>query len=83
VGKNTIVVFSAPLMTTIAELGSLITGEKAAAASGRQHHARPGASADFRTGTSAPGSGELEVKQASVPPGDGGVGGQVGVAEDG
>jgi hypothetical protein len=31
VGKNTIVVFPAPLMTTIAELGSFITGEKAAA----------------------------------------------------
>jgi hypothetical protein len=40
-------------------------------------------SAGFRTGTSAPGSGELEVELASVPPGDGGVGGQVGVAEDG
>ena len=44
-------------------------------------HAR--ANADFRTGTSALGSGEFEVEQASVPPGDGGVGGQVGFAEDG
>jgi hypothetical protein len=40
-------------------------------------------SADFRTGTSALGSGEFEVELASAPPGDGGVGGQVGVAEDG
>ena len=44
------------------------------------HHAT---SADFRTGTSALGSGEFEVELASVPPGDGGVGGQVGFAEDG
>ena len=29
------------------------------------------------------GSGEFEVELASVPPGDGSVGGQVGVAEDG
>ena len=40
-------------------------------------------SAGFRTGTLAPGSGEFEVELASVPPGDGGVGGQVGSAEDG
>ena len=40
-------------------------------------------SADFRTGISAPGSGEFEVELASAPPGDGGVGGQVGFAEDG
>jgi len=39
--------------------------------------------ADFRTGTSAPESGEFEVELASAPPGDGGVGGQVGVAQDG
>ena len=39
--------------------------------------------ADFRTGISAPGSGEFEVELASAPPGDGGVGGQVGFAEDG
>jgi hypothetical protein len=39
--------------------------------------------ADFRTGTSTLGSGEFEAELASVPPGDGGVGGQVGSAEDG
>ena len=44
---------------------------------------RSRANADFRTGTSAPGSGEFEVERASAPPGDGGVGGEVGVAEDG
>ena len=38
--------------------------------------------ADFRTGTSAPGSGEFEVKLTAAPPGNGGVGGQVGVAQD-
>jgi hypothetical protein len=31
VDKNTTVVFPAPLMTTIAELGSFLAGEKAAA----------------------------------------------------
>jgi hypothetical protein len=41
------------------------------------------ANADFRTGISALGSGEFEVELASAPPGDGGVGGQVGFAEDG
>jgi hypothetical protein len=40
-------------------------------------------SADFRTGTSALGLGEFEAELASAPPGDGGVGGQAGVAEDG
>jgi hypothetical protein len=40
-------------------------------------------SVDFRTGTLAPGSGEFEAELASAPPGDGGVGGQVGVAQDG
>ncbi len=40
-------------------------------------------SGDFRTGISALGSGELEAELASAPPGDGGVGGQAGVAEDG
>ena len=40
-------------------------------------------SADFRTATSALGSGEFEVELASVPPGDGGVGGEAGLAEDG
>jgi len=40
-------------------------------------------SANFRTGTSTLGSGEFEAELASVPPGDGGVGGQVGSAEDG
>ena len=40
------------------------------------------------TRTSAPvirplGSGKLEAELASAPPGDGGVGGQAGVAEDG
>ena len=44
---------------------------------------RATAYADFRTGISAPGSGEFEVELASAPPGDGGVGGQVGFAEDG
>ncbi len=34
VDKNTTVVFPAPLMTTIAELGSFLAGEKAAAAAG-------------------------------------------------
>ncbi len=48
-----------------------------------QDRSRVGANADFRTATSALGSGEFEVELASVPPGDGGVGGQVGVAEDG
>ena len=41
------------------------------------------ANADFRTATSALGSGEFEVELASVPPGDGGVGGEAGLAEDG
>src|ERR1035441_10030144 len=46
------------------------------------------ANADFRTGISAPGSGppgsaEFEMERASAPPGDGGVGGEAGVAEDG
>ena len=41
------------------------------------------ASAGFRTGLSALGSGELEAEVAAVPPGDGGVGGEAGVAEDG
>ena len=41
------------------------------------------ANVDFRTGTLAPGSGEFEAELASAPPGDGGVGGQVGVAQDG
>jgi 2-polyprenyl-3-methyl-5-hydroxy-6-metoxy-1,4-benzoquinol methylase len=41
------------------------------------------ANADFRTGTSTLGSSEFEAELASVPPGDGGVGGQVGSAEDG
>jgi hypothetical protein len=41
------------------------------------------ANADFRTGTSALGLGEFEAELASAPPGDGGVGGQAGVAEDG
>ena len=45
--------------------------------------ARPSTNADFRTGTSTLGSGEFEAELASVPPGDGGVGGQVGSAEDG
>jgi len=41
-------------------------------------------SADFRTAISALGlSGEFEVELASAPPGDGGVGGEAGVAEDG
>ena len=34
------------------------------------------ANADFRTGVSALGSGEFEVEPASVPPWDGGVGGE-------
>src|ERR1039457_691144 len=41
------------------------------------------ANADFRAATLAPGSGEFEAELASPPPGDGGVGGQAGVAEDG
>ena len=40
-------------------------------------------SADFRAASSALGSGEFEVELASAPPGDGGVGGKAGVAEDG
>ncbi|WP_300604302.1 hypothetical protein [Trebonia sp.] len=39
--------------------------------------------ADFRTGTWTLGSCELEAEVASAPPGDGGVVGQGGVAEDG
>jgi hypothetical protein len=39
--------------------------------------------ADFRTATSALGSGELEAELASTPPWDGGVVGEIGVAEDG
>ena len=42
-----------------------------------------GSNADFRAGTSAPGSGELESEVAAVPPGDGGVAGECGVAQDG
>jgi hypothetical protein len=41
------------------------------------------ANADFRTGTPALGSGEFEAELASVPPGDCGVGGEAGVAQDG
>src|ERR1039457_4691347 len=41
------------------------------------------ANADFRAATLAPGSGEFEAELTSAPPGDGGVGGQAGVAEDG
>ena len=65
---------------TVGEVLALLTGND-----------RPGielppasdANADFRTGTSTLGSGEFEVELASVPPGDGGVGGQVRSAEDG
>ena len=39
--------------------------------------------ADFRTGTSALGLSEVEAELASAPPGDGGVGGEAGLAEDG
>src|SRR5438105_1770523 len=41
--------------------------------------------ADFHAAISTPvsGSGELEVEAAVAPPGDGGVGGEVGVAEHG
>jgi hypothetical protein len=50
----------------------------------QSHRERPATpNADFRTGTSTLGSGEFEAELASVPPGDGGVGGQVGSAEDG
>jgi hypothetical protein len=42
-----------------------------------------GLSADFRTGTSALESGELEPELASAPPRDCGVVGQAGVAQDG
>jgi hypothetical protein len=49
----------------------------------RPPRSRRPANADFRTGTSALGSGEFEVEQSSVPPGHGGVGGQVGFTEDG
>lgn len=41
------------------------------------------ANADFRAGTSALGSGELEAELASVPPGDCGGIREPGVAEDG
>jgi phosphate transport system substrate-binding protein len=39
--------------------------------------------ADFRTGTPALRSGEFEAELASVPPGDCGVAGEAGLAEDG
>jgi sugar-specific transcriptional regulator TrmB/DNA-binding CsgD family transcriptional regulator len=54
----------------------------------RPHRVQPSASAtflanaDFRTGTSTLGSGELEAELASAPPGDGGVVREAGVAED-
>ena len=46
---------------------------------------RRAANADFHAAISTPvsGSGELEVEAAVAPPGDGGVGGEVGVAEHG
>jgi len=47
------------------------------------HRKLAAANADFRTGSSAPGLGEFEAELASAPPGDGGVTGEVGVAEDG
>jgi hypothetical protein len=40
-------------------------------------------SAGFRAGSSALELGEFEVELVSVPPGDGGVGGEGGFAEDG
>jgi regulator of protease activity HflC (stomatin/prohibitin superfamily) len=43
VDKNTTVVFPAPLMTTITELGSFIAGEKAAASLGRRAAGAPAA----------------------------------------
>ena len=42
-----------------------------------------GISAGFRAGSSALGLGEFEVELAAAPPGDGGIGGEVGSAEDG
>ncbi len=42
-----------------------------------------GPNADFRTGTSALGLSEFEAELASTPPGDGGAGGEAGLAEDG
>ena len=39
--------------------------------------------ADFHAAYLASWSGELEAKAAAVPPGDGGVGGEAGLAEDG
>jgi hypothetical protein len=40
-------------------------------------------SADFRAAVSTLWSGEVEAEPAVSPPGDGGVGGQVGAAQDG
>ena len=40
-------------------------------------------SADFRAAVSTLGSGEVEAESAVSPPGDGGVGGEVGAAQDG
>ena len=60
VDKNTTVVFPAPLMSTIAELGSFIASEQAAASlapPGRRYHARPAA-------------GIQRSRQARIAPGD-------------
>ncbi len=40
-------------------------------------------SADFRAAVSTLGSGEVEAESAACPPGDGGVGGESGAAQDG
>ena len=47
----------------------------------RRSYSRPDGKNWDRLGL--PESGEFEVELASAPPGDGGVGGQVGVAQDG
>ena len=43
----------------------------------------PVANAGFRAAVSALSSGEVEAESAACPPGDGGVGGEVGAAQDG
>ena len=66
-------------------LGYRIERRLRAGGASRSGGAAPGraASADFHAAYLAPGSGELEAEAPAVPPGDGGVGGEAGLAEDG
>ncbi len=60
-----------------------ITGFLVPAFFTRAYSARARANADFHAAGSGQGSRELEVQRPVAPPGDGGVGGECGLAEDG